>query len=130
MSVSKLKHLTLCGIAWASLSGAWAQSLHTLEVASIKPSRNTAADSNLDSVRGRLTATNITVKELIRLAYGVRDYQIGRVPGWVDSQRFDIVAKSVSGTDKSLEDEKSLVRELLEERFQFTAHRETKQMPV
>ncbi len=114
----------------ASLGGAWAQPSQMLEVASVKPNRHSAADSNIDSVRGRLTATSITVKELIRLAYGVKDYQIGRLPGWVDSERFDIAAKSVSGTGKSLEDEKSLVRELLAERFQLTTHREAKQMPV
>jgi uncharacterized protein (TIGR03435 family) len=70
------------------------------------------------------------VKDLIRLAYGVKDYQIGRAPGWVDGERFDIVAKSVSGTGNSLEDEKSQVRELLADRFQLATHREAKQMPV
>jgi uncharacterized protein (TIGR03435 family) len=114
----------------APLGGGWAQPSQTLDVASVKASRNTTADSNLDSVRGRLTATNITVKELIRLAYGVKDYQIGRAPGWVDYERFDIAAKSVSGKGNSLEDEKSLVRELLADRFQLATHREAKQMPV
>jgi uncharacterized protein (TIGR03435 family) len=70
------------------------------------------------------------VNELIRLAYGAKDYQIGRAPGWVDSERFDIVAKSASGKGNSQEDEKSVVRELLEDRFQLTIHREAKQMPV
>jgi uncharacterized protein (TIGR03435 family) len=111
----------------ACLGGAWAQ---TLEVASVKPSRSSAADSNIDSVQGRLMATNITVKELIRLAYGVRDYQIGPTPGWVDSERFDIVAKMVSGAGHSLQEEKSLVRELLAERFQLATHLEPKQMQV
>jgi uncharacterized protein (TIGR03435 family) len=124
MRFSKFSHLvTLCGMALA-------QPPQTLEVASVKPSHNTTADSNLDSVRGRLTATNITVRELIRLAYGVKDYQIGRAPGWIASQRFDIAAKSVSGNANSLDDEKSLVRELLSERFQLSTHREAKQMPV
>jgi uncharacterized protein (TIGR03435 family) len=77
-----------------------------------------------------LTATNITVRELIRLAYGVRDYQIRKTPKWVDSERFDIAVKSVSVIAKSLEDEKALVRELLADRFQLTTHREEKQMPV
>jgi uncharacterized protein (TIGR03435 family) len=117
-------------MALASLGGAWAQPSQTLEVASVRPSRNTTADSNLDSVRGRLTAANITVRELIRLAYGVRDYQIGRAPGWIDSERFDIAAKSVSSKTNSLEDEKSLVRELLADRFQLSTHREAKRMSV
>ncbi len=86
-------------------------------------------ESNVDSVRDRLTATNITVRELIRLAYSVRDYQIERAPAWVDSARFDIAAKSVSGGN-SMDDVRSLVRELLAERFQLVTHRAARQMPV
>jgi uncharacterized protein (TIGR03435 family) len=98
---------------------------------SIKPNPNSRAESNLDSAPGgRLTATNITVKELILLAFGVKDYQIERAPGWVDGERFDINAKASSAKPTSLEDEKSLVRELLAARFHLTTHRETKQMPV
>ena len=131
MRVSKSRYLTaLGGVVLASLGAAWAQPSQTLEVASVKPSHNTTADSNLDSMRGRLTATNITVRELIRLAYGVKDYQIGRAPGWIDSQRFDIAAKSVSDKANSPDNEKSLVRELLSDRFQLSTHREAKQMPV
>jgi uncharacterized protein (TIGR03435 family) len=108
----------------------WAEQSKLIEVASIKPNPNVLADANLDSVRGRLTATNMTVRELISLAYGVRDFQIRRAPKWVDSTRFDIVVKSVRGDANSLEDEKSVVRELLADRFQLTIHREPKQMPV
>lgn len=70
------------------------------------------------------------MRELIRLAYSVRDYQIGRAPGWIDSARFDITAKSVSSNTNSLEYEKSLVCELLSDRFRLSTHREAKQMPV
>jgi uncharacterized protein (TIGR03435 family) len=102
----------------------------TLEVASVKPSGNSTAESNVDSVRGRLTATDITVKELICLAYSVKDYQIARAPRWIDNERFHIEAKSTSGQSNSLGDAKSLVRELLADRFQLTTHRESKELPV
>jgi uncharacterized protein (TIGR03435 family) len=116
-------------MALASAIGVWAQSPQFIEAASIKPSHDVAADSNLDSVPGRLTATNITVRELIRLGYGVRDYQLERAPKWIDSQRFDITAKSTSASTK-LDELKALVRELLVERFQLATHRETKQSAV
>jgi uncharacterized protein (TIGR03435 family) len=109
--------------------GIWAQP-KSIEVASVKPSHNTVADSNLDSTRGQVTATNITLRELIRFGYSVKDFQIERTPKWVDGERFDIAAKRASGKTNSLEDEKSLVRELLADRFQLTTHRESKQMPV
>lgn len=116
--------------ALAGMASAWmtlANPPQNLEVSSVKASHTASAESNVDSVRGRLTATNITVRELIRLAYGVRDYQIERAPGWVDAERFDIVAKSVSSTSNSMEDLKSLVRELLASRFQLATHRESRQ---
>src|SRR5262249_31868215 len=116
--------------AVAPVIGVWAQPPKLIEVASVKPSRNTSAGSNLDSIRGRLTATNITVRELIRLAYGVRDYQLRQAPRWIDSERFDIAAKSLDGNAQSVQDEKSLVRELLADRFQLATHLETKQMSV
>jgi len=117
-------------MALASLSGAWAQTSKLIEVASVKPSGNPRADSNLDSVRGRLTATNVTLGYLIRFAYGVKDYQIERAPGWVDSALYDIAAKCADCKTAGLEEEKSMVRELLADRFHLTTHREAKPMRV
>jgi uncharacterized protein (TIGR03435 family) len=97
------------------------------EVVSVKPNRSSSTESNLDSAPGgRLTATNVTVRELIRLAYDVKDFQIERAPGWVDGDRFDINAKNATGKTATLDGERAEVRALLEERFQLKARRETK----
>lgn len=132
MSLSKFTRLaTLCGMALALISIVRAQQPQGFEVASIKPSRNSSADSNFDSAPGgRLTATNITVRELIRLAYGVKDYQIEHAPGWLESERYDIAAKNAVPQKTSLAEEQSQVRELLTDRFHLTTHRETKQTQV
>jgi uncharacterized protein (TIGR03435 family) len=123
-----IRLVSLSAILLASFSGA--QTVRTLEVASVKPSSSKNADSNLDSTPGRLTATNITVMELIRLAYTVKDYQLGRAPGWLDSERYDIAAKVSGGNSKNLEEERAVVRELLAGRFQLATHRETKEVGV
>jgi uncharacterized protein (TIGR03435 family) len=107
-----------------------AQPVRTLEVASVKPSSSKSAESNLDSTPGRLTATNITVMELIRLAYTVKDYQVQRAPGWLESERYDIAAKVSGGNSKNLEEERAVTRELLAGRFQLATHRETKEVGV
>lgn len=131
MRCSESKRLTtVCGMVIASFLNASAQAPQILEVASVRPIRNVTTESNFDSVRGRLTATNVTVKELIRIAYSVKDYQLERAPGWLGSERFDIVAKSVSGSASSFDEEKLLVRELLADRFQLKTHQESKQMSV
>ena len=101
------------------------------EVVSVKPNRGNSTESNLDSAPGgRLTATNITVRELIRLAYGVKDYQIEHAPGWIDGESFDINAKSASAKRTDLDEERALIRELLGDRFRLKVRYETKQMPV
>jgi bla regulator protein blaR1 len=130
MRFSKFARLAMfCGIAWVSVTSA--QQPQGFEVASIKPSRNNAAESNLDSAPGgRLTATNITLRELIRLAYGVKDYQIEHAPGWLDGERYDIAAKSATAAKTSLEQEQAQIRELLTDRFHLTTHHETKQAQV
>jgi uncharacterized protein (TIGR03435 family) len=103
-----------------------------IEVASVKPSRDPRGDSNLDSTPGRLTATNITVRYLIRFAYDVKDYQIERAPAWVDGEQFDIAAKSsdaspVRSKSASSQESKTMVRAILEDRFRLSTHRETRQ---
>jgi len=106
--------------------------LHLLtSCGTIPASRDTAAGANLDSAPGgRLTATNTTVRELIRPAYNVKDYQIAQAPGWLEADRFEIAAKAAVAKKTSLDDERSLVRELLEDRFGLKTHRQTKQPPV
>ena len=83
------------GITMACLCIAQAQPPQTFEVASIKPNHSGSTDSNVDSTKGgRLTVTNDSLKELIKLAFGVKDYQISGAPGWTDSERYDIAAKT------------------------------------
>jgi len=47
---------------------------------------------------GRFSATNVPLKILIALAYHVRPEAITGGPGWLGSDRFDIVAKAFQTT--------------------------------
>ncbi len=120
----------------------------TFEVASIKPS---AEDGHRVAIMvqpgGGLRASGATLKMLMTIAYDVRDFQISGGPGWISSDRFDILAKSErgSGTDAAPPDPRSItpeqmktaqeqmrekLRALLTDRFQLSLHRETKEQPV
>jgi uncharacterized protein (TIGR03435 family) len=93
------------------------------EVAAIKLNRSNTTDSNLDSAPGgRLTATNITLRELVRLAFDVKDYQIERAPAWIDAERFDINAKAANTRKANLGELQALVCALLEDRFRLRTH--------
>jgi len=80
---------------------------------------------------GGLSATGVTLKMLIGLAYGVFAYQITGGPAWIGTERWDIEAKT-DGVQGQLPRAQSaaLLRALFEERFQLKARRENKEMPV
>src|SRR5579862_7768119 len=67
------------------------------DVASIRVNRDPAADSNFNSLPGgRLIVTNESLRELMRFAFTMKDFQITGAPGWVDSEKYDIDAKTAS----------------------------------
>ncbi len=124
-----MKHtLRLAEIALLVLAPAFAQAPQAFDVASIRPNHSGSMDSNVDSTAGgRLTVTNETLRELIKLAFSVKDYQISGAPGWIDSERYDIAAKTESTVKLSLEELKALLRALLVDRFSMKSHLETKE---
>jgi uncharacterized protein (TIGR03435 family) len=69
----------------------------------------------------------MSLKDLIANAYDVKAYQITG-PGWLGSERFDIVAKMPEGAQK--DDAPKMLQALLEERFKLTVHRDTEEHPV
>jgi uncharacterized protein (TIGR03435 family) len=118
--------LLLCaGLATIAL----AQTAEVLEfeAASIKPNKSGSGSSSSHSTSGQLVATNVTLRSCIRMAFGVRDYQISG-PDWMDGERFDIVAKVPPHKgDNQLGPR---MQKLLADRFGLVFHRETKEFPV
>jgi len=128
------------------LAASLAQPADTLkfEVASIKPADPGAGGhSSFRSVPGGgIQVTNYSLKQLISFAYDVRDFQVSG-PGWLDSTRYDILAKpeheedladirQMNDAQKKTASERlrERLRALLAERFQLTIHQETKEFPV
>jgi uncharacterized protein (TIGR03435 family) len=77
---------------------------------------------------GRVTYTFSTMLDLLADAYSVKRNQISGGPTWLDSERFDIVAKIPAGATK--EQVNVMLQNLLAERFKLMLHRETKELPV
>ena len=105
----------------------------SFEVASVKP--NKSGDRNGGSFvqpGGRYTATNITLRALLRSAYGVHPAQIAGGPSWVNSDRFDITAKAEGNppTQVFRDQARLMVRTLLADRFKLIVHKETRELPV
>jgi uncharacterized protein (TIGR03435 family) len=120
--------------AIASLTILISVSLHSqtqatpqFEVASVKPFNpdQSNAPSGGKSGHGRLTMSNVTLKRCIMGAYGVGPSQIQGGPSWLDSDRYEIVAKSEQPDDGDAV-LMTMLQSLLAERFKLTIHRESK----
>jgi uncharacterized protein (TIGR03435 family) len=103
------------------------------EVASIKPNKSGSNRVNFTpQPGGRFTATNVSVMDVIALAYGdVRPFprtNILGVPSWASVERFDIAARAEG--NPSQEEFSRMLRPLLAERFRLAAHTETRERPI
>jgi len=82
---------------------------------------------------GGLRATNVKLKMLLVCAYGAREFQISGAPAWIDSERYDIIAKaepSPASDNRPSDQAGKRVQAMLTNRFHLAVHRETKAAPV
>ena len=133
MQVAVLSRLMVLGAVGLMLSkGACAEATQRFEVASIQPTR--AAPGVGTSVElfpgGRIRIVNEPIKLLVRQAFRVQDSQIVGGPTWLDTDRYDIEAKTGSPEKISPDQLGPLMQNLLIERFSLKFHRETRELRV
>ncbi len=90
------------------------------EVASVKPNRSGSGNSSMNGSQGRIAFENESLKQLIEQAYDVRDFSFSG-PNWLDTERFDVVAKPPEGTTPK--QFMPMLQTLLMERFKLAVHR-------
>ncbi len=105
-------------------------------MASIKP----AGPDAQGTISSRTTTDsillgNFNLRQLIRYAYHLQEYQLSGGPKWVDSDGFDINAKADASIAQLTGDAKAdrmraMMRTLLAERFQLALQREMKDVPA
>jgi uncharacterized protein (TIGR03435 family) len=99
----------------------------SFEVASIKAGDADARGSSFGTDSDKLTMRNVTLKDCIQWAYGLKDYQVSG-PNWIESQRYVILAKAPAVVPEP--QIKVMLQGLLADRFKLTVHRETKERAV
>jgi len=100
------------------------------EVASVKPAPPPTAGKfmvQMGGDPGMVDYKNVSLKSVIARAYEMKEFQVSG-PDWLDSARFDILAKTPPNTPR--EKIPAMLRNLLAERFQLAAHPEQKVMPA
>ena len=78
---------------------------------------------------GRFVTTNYAVRALLVLAYGVAGFQIGDLPAWTDTERFDIDARMPPGTFTQRQ-RAAMIQAMLADRFTLKTHRESRGLPA
>jgi uncharacterized protein (TIGR03435 family) len=111
----------------------------SFEVASIKPSDPGQRGSRAQvQPGGRVAINNVPVRNMMTIAYGVRDFQITGGPGWLETDGWDIEARAGEGftppaapPDPNTPDPMAIrLQSLLEDRFHLKIHHETKDLPI
>ena len=97
----------------------------TFDVAEVKVNKSGEVRMAVDMQGGgRLTMRNVTMKVMIVMAYHARPEAVTGGPGWLDADRFDVVAKATQTTPP--DDLRRMLQTLLAERFKLAIHKEPK----
>jgi len=101
------------------------------EVAAIKPTPVDWRGGRFITMQTaqQFVARNHVLKTLVAAAYNLNPNAISGGPAWVDSDHYDILAKAPGAVRPNLEQQMSMLRNLLSERFKLRFHREQKQLP-
>jgi len=101
------------------------------EVASIKKADPGATGRYIRmQTAHQFLAHNHALKTLVAAAYDVSPQTISGGAAWVESERYEILAKAPSDIRPNLKEQMAMLRALLADRFKLTFHREQKEMPV
>lgn len=104
----------------AALSVVGQTPLKTFDVTSVRVNKSGSnALGGYIGVRasGRVSMQNVTLRDLVRVAYSVRDEQISGGSSWVSLERFDVQAQA--GGPVSHEQGLLMLQALLQERFKL-----------
>jgi uncharacterized protein (TIGR03435 family) len=105
------------------------------DIVSIKPNRSGSGSMGIETHSDSYSATNVSLKRLLRDAYDIREDLISGLPGWAENTSFDIKAKVVDPNLDELkklsnEQRRSMLQTFLMDRFQLKVHTETRTLPV
>jgi uncharacterized protein (TIGR03435 family) len=97
-------------------------------VATIRPSSGAVQfehDGATETTPGTLRMRDVSVETCIKWAYSVQESQIAG-PDWIDSDKFDITAKSDGPADENAM--KQMLQSLLADRFKLSFHHQDKEL--
>jgi uncharacterized protein (TIGR03435 family) len=102
------------------------------EVATIKPVDNDPKSGRYLIMQGvnRFIGKNYTLKLLIAAAYNLNPKTISGGPAWLESDHWDIAAVTPGDLRPNHDEQMSMLRALLADRFKLTFHRQQKDFSI
>jgi uncharacterized protein (TIGR03435 family) len=97
------------------------------EVASIKPIADSSGPILMRMLPGRFES-QVPIGVLVRQALQKADYQMIGAPGWINTERYAIVAKPPDGVAPAAM--RVMIANLLRDRFHLETHVETRELPI
>jgi len=99
------------------------------EVASIKPTgRQGGPGMNVTATE--LRAGNISLADLITFTFELHLTQVSGLPGWAETEGYEIVAKLPQGGDPSDVQIRTMLKNLMQSRFGLSFHMEKRELSV
>ena len=132
-----LRQIAVAALALAA-SGSFAQTspsrpkFDSFEVATVKPVLSDVKAGRFIKMEGtnRFVEKDYTLKLLIAAAYDLNPRTISGGPGWIDSDHYDILAVTPGEIRPTRDEQMSMLRNLLTERFRLAFHREQKEFSI
>jgi uncharacterized protein (TIGR03435 family) len=128
------------GVSFSVYHGETPPQKPTFQVASVKANAHSGFSPTTMRMTGnRFSATGMPLRPLIMQVYNLRDFQIAGGPGWINTDQWDFEAVADDGISLHLVDLERpdrptagslMVQSLIENRFEFKFHRETRELPV
>ena len=99
------------------------------EAASLKAFDASASGAIMMRIQpGRVEASGVPARLLLRQALRVQDYQIIGAPDWTNNDRYSLIAKAPDGASPA--NTPAMILNLLKDRFKLSVHTETRELPI
>src|SRR4030095_2642545 len=121
-------------ISFARAFAGQAQNAPAFDVVSVKPSDAPNEQTTAIFVQpgARYTSINMTLRMLVKTAYGVHDDQVAGGAAWIATERFDVTAKAEGNPPGGVfrDQARLMLRQVLADRFKLVLHSERREIPI
>ena len=98
----------------------------SIRTAAVRPGREGGNRNRIEHTPNSLTMWNVTMNDCVQWAYDLASFQVSAPH--VSSESYDILAKT--GASAPVSQLRTMLQDLLAERFKLALHRETRMLPV